>query len=1207
MEADTSKSFTHLHCHSHYSLLDGASSIDRLVHRASELGMNSLALTDHGNLHGALEFYSKAKNVGLNPIIGYEAYIAPGSRFQKDAGSQKEASYHLTLLAQNRTGFANLLKLATKASLEGFYFKPRIDREILAAHSEGLVCLSGCLSSEFSRALIGSSREQNDSLNQGRQVASWFQKIFGDRYFIEVQDNGLDLQRQVTAAAIDLSNEMGIPPVATCDCHYVNREDAEAQDILLCVNTGRFRNDASRMRMDTTEFYLKSPSEMYEAFSDQDRQWVNGAVGRSQEIADSVSIELELGKRHFPGFDLPSGRTAADELRRLCLEGLRSRYTTVEKRWLDAPGGDLHSDVLARLDRELDVINTLGFASYFLICWDFVRHARERGIPASARGSGVGSLVAYSLYLSHVCPLEYDLLFERFLDVSRLEAPDIDIDFCKERRGEVIDYVKQKYGEANVAQIGTFGTLAARAAIRDVGRALGMSIPQVDKIISLVPDQLGISLAEATVPGSQLADACDADAQVQELVDLASRIEGLARNVGTHAAAVVIADQPLSEYVPLQRVTGKEEVITQWSMGDVERAGLMKMDFLGLRYLTIVTKTLEIIERTRGENLDPLAFPLDDADTFALLCRGETKGIFQLESGGIRDLLQRMKPDHFLDIVAVNALYRPGPLEGGMVDDYVAVKHGRQQAEYPHPVMKDVLEETHGVMVYQEQVMRILERLGGIELSSAYTCIKAISKKKHETIAAFREQFIMGAEEKGFSKSEASTLFGLIEKFAGYGFNKSHSTAYALLAWQTAYLKTHYPTEFMAALLTGDIPGRNFKKKDSVVEHLEDCRRMEITVEPPDVNASEAEFSAYNGTILFGLCAIKGCGKQAAEAIVHERVVHGAYRDLFDLCGRVDGSVVNKTAFENLTKAGALDSLLGEQEHRGALFAGIERAVAAGAARLADRRSGQKNLFAAFEESEPEQEPAAVLPDVPPLTDLEMRSFEKEVLGYYVHSHPLAEYKSILQTVCTHGSLDVGNAQPRAEVVMGGLIGSLKLSNTKQPRPGSTFTRYGMFDLEDMQGLVRSICWPEEYARLGDFLSQDAVVVVSGTVDRRAGSEETNLIINDIIPISSIWSRPIKCMHLKISEGRHDSVVLDRLKELLARHAGETPVRMIIELLDGSRALLDVDGQKVKWSGELLDEIEGLLGAGAVRVQTSLSGGRQDNRNSKKRRAFQSS
>ena len=489
MEPTADRPFAHLHCHSHYSLLDGASSIDRLVGRASELGMSALAITDHGNLHGALEFYNKAKKAGLNPIIGYEAYIAPASRFQKDAGSQKEASYHLTLLARDRTGFANLLQLATKAYLEGFYFKPRIDREILEAHSEGLICLSGCLSGEFSRALVGSSREQRESLEQGRQVAGWFQKVFGDRYFIEVQDNGLDIQRQVTDAAIDISQELGIPPVATCDCHYVNREDAEAQDILLCVNTGRFRNDASRMKMDSTEFYLKSPAEMYDAFVGHDRDWVAGAVGRSQEIADSVSIELDLGKRHFPGFDLPEGRTAADELRDLCLQGLRARYADLPKRWKDEPGGDLHAVVMERLERELGVINTLGFASYFLIVWDFVRHARDRGIPASARGSGVGALVAYALYMSHVCPLEYDLLFERFLDVNRLEAPDIDIDFCKERRGEVIDYVKQKYGEANVAQIGTFGTLAARAAIRDVGRALGMAIPQVDKIVSLVPDQ----------------------------------------------------------------------------------------------------------------------------------------------------------------------------------------------------------------------------------------------------------------------------------------------------------------------------------------------------------------------------------------------------------------------------------------------------------------------------------------------------------------------------------------------------------------------------------------------------------------------------------------------------------------------------------------------------------------------------------------------
>ena len=1198
--------FAHLHCHSHYSLLDGASTIDRLVERTVDLGMSALAITDHGNLHGALEFYSAAKKAGINPVIGYEAYIAPGSRFQKDAGNQKDSSFHLTLLAQDRVGFANLLQLATKAYLEGFYFKPRIDREILAAHSEGIICLSGCLSSEFSRSLIGSSREQQESLARSRDIVGWFRKTFGDRYFIEIQDNGLELQRQITDVALELAHEMGVPPVATCDCHYVNREDAEAQDILLCVNTGRFRNDASRMKMDSSEFYLKSPAEMHAAFSGLDRTTISAAVARSQEIADTVAIDLDLGKRHFPGFDVPAGQTAADELRRLCLEGLRERYRTEPKRWVDGViGRELHTDVMDRLDRELGVINTLGFASYFLIVWDFVRHAREQGIPAAARGSGVGALVAYALYLSHVCPLEYDLLFERFLDVNRLEAPDIDIDFCKERRGEVIDYVKQKYGEANVAQIGTFGTLAARAAIRDVGRALGLPVPRVDQIVALVPDQLGISLEEATAPGSQLAAACDEDPEVRELVDLACRIEGLARNVGTHAAAVVIADRPLVEYVPLQRVTGKEEVITQWAMGDVERAGLMKMDFLGLRYLTVVAKTLDIISSTRQQRLDPFAFPLDDKQTFATLCRGETKGIFQLESGGIRDLLQRMKPDHFLDIVAVNALYRPGPLEGGMVDEYVNVKHGRKRAEFLHPVMEDVLAETHGVMVYQEQVMRILERLGGIELSKAYTCIKAISKKKLETIAAFREQFMAGAQAQGLSKSEAADMFSLIEKFAGYGFNKSHSTAYALLAFQTAYLKTHHPTEFMAALLSGDIPGRNFKKKDALVEHIEDCKRMGIEVAAPDVNASGVDFTVADGRILFGLSAIKGCGEQAATVIVAERVAAGPFRDLYDLCGRVDPSLVNKTAMESLAKAGALDSLAGPQGHRGAILAGIERAMSAGAARVADRKSGQKNLFDAFETVPEvmEEQPSSVLPDVPPLSDLDMRSKEKEVLGYYVHSHPLAEYADLLETICTHGAAGLAAVPAKGSVVIGGLVAALKLSNTKQARPGSNHTRYAMFDLEDIDGLVRTICWPEEYARLGDWIQPDAVVVVMGSIDRRTGSEETNLVVNDLVPIAEAWSHPVKSLTVKLLDPRHDTTTLDQLADLFRRHAGATPVRLVLELADGRRVLMEADGNKVGWSRALHADLVALLGPGCLRVALAGMGKRRNREGESVRRA----
>ncbi|MEX0712876.1 MAG: DNA polymerase III subunit alpha, partial [Pirellulales bacterium] len=930
--------FVHLHCHSHYSLLDGASPIEGLVERAKAQGMNALALTDHGNLYGALAFYQQAKAAGINPILGYEAYMAPGSRLNKEAGNMQEASYHLTLLARNRTGFQNLIQLASAAFLEGFYRKPRIDKELLEAHHEGLICLSGCVSGEFSRALLRGRAAEAD-LEEAEKIAAWFARLFGEHYFIEIQNNGLEIQRQALTKAVEVARRMGLPLVATSDAHYVNREDAEAQDVLLCINTGKYRTDVNRLRMEGDQFYLRSPGEMYAAFPGLEE-----AVAQSQRIADLVDIELELDKRHFPTFKVPEGKSAHDYLRELCLEGLRRRYAEDPEMCRD---GQLATVVMERLDRELEVINTLGFPNYFLIVWDFVRFAGEQGIPATARGSGVGSLVSFALGLSHVCPLKYDLLFERFLDPSRLEAPDIDIDFCKERRGEVIQYVKDKYGEANVAQIGTFGTLAARAAIRDVGRALGLPIPRVDAVVAMVPETLGITLSEALQASEDLKQSYDSDGEVRELLDLAMKIEGLARNVGTHAAAVVIADRPLTEYVPLQRVQGKEEVITQWAMGDVERAGLLKMDFLGLRNLTVLSKAVELIEQSTGRRIDPYRFPTDDAATFGLLCRGETKGIFQLESGGIRDLLQRMKPDHFRDIIATNALYRPGPLEGGMVDDYIQVKHGRKQAEYKHPVMKEVLAETHGVMVYQEQVMRILNALGGIELSDAYSCIKAISKKKLATIAKFRQEFIAGAVAKGLSKREAGELFGMIEKFAGYGFNKSHSTAYALIAYMTAYLKAHYPVEFMAALLSGDIPGRNFKKKDSLVEHLEDCRRMNMDVRPPDVNKGQGDFTVCDGKIHFGLAAIKGCGWPAALAISAERRKRGPFRDLFDFCERIDPAVAGRATIEALIKAGAFDSF---GARRSQWMSVLERALQSGASASADRKSGQRGLFEEVED-----------------------------------------------------------------------------------------------------------------------------------------------------------------------------------------------------------------------------------------------------------------
>lgn len=1160
----TSRAFVHLHCHSHYSLLDGASPIDGLIERAKNQGMNALALTDHGNLYGALDFYQTAKAAGINPILGYEAYIAPGSRFQKEVSKNDEASYHLTLLAQNQTGFKNLIKLASSAFLEGFYRKPRIDKELLAAHSEGLICLSGCVSGEFSRSLLRSQNAEPE-LQETAEIAAWFQKIFGDRYFVEIQNNGLEIQRMALEGAVDLARRMGLPLVATSDAHYVNREDAEAQDVLLCINTGKYRTDVNRMRMEGDQFYLRGPEEMYAAFPGLEE-----AVAQSQRIADSVNIELELGKRHFPTFAVPKGKTAGDYLRELCLDGLKRRYADVPEMWND---GELAPVVLERLERELDVINQLGFPNYFLIVWDFVRFAASRDIPATARGSGVGALVSYSLGLSHVCPLKYDLLFERFLDISRLEAPDIDIDFCKQRRAEVIQYVKDKYGEANVAQIGTFGTLAARAAIRDVGRALGLPIPRVDAIVAMVPQTLHITLKEALEQSEDLKKSYSGDPEVRELLDLAMKIEGLARNVGTHAAAVVIADRPLTEYVPLQRVTGKEEIITQWAMGDVERAGLLKMDFLGLGNLTILAKAVDLIEQSTGTRIDPYRFPLDDRETFALLCRGETKGIFQLESGGIRDLLQRMKPDHFRDIIATNALYRPGPLEGGMVDDYILVKHGRQQAEYKHPVMKEILEVTHGVMVYQEQVMRILNGLGGIELSKAYTCIKAISKKKLETIAKFREQFVAGSVAQGLAKAEAGELFGMIEKFAGYGFNKSHSTAYALIAYMTAYLKAHYPVEFMAALLSGDIQGRNFKKKDSLVEHLEDCRRMEIEVLPPDVNSSQGDFTVSGGKIVFGLSAIKGCGGQAADALTSQRQAGGSFRDLFDFCERIDPASVNRTAIESLIKAGAFDSCGGR---RSQWMAVLDKALQSGASALADRRSGQRGLF-----DDAEEEPAAVakaaLPEVPEWDERERLAHEKEVLGFYLSSHPLAEYQAMLDTYCTHSTTAAATLPHKTEVLLGGMIAAIKFAHSKNPKPGAP-SKYAMFDLEDMSGIMRSIVWPSDFVKIGQHVLADKVLAVRGTIDKRPGSEEANLIVNELIPLDELAARYTKGVIVRVDEQAHGEKALENLREIVRGYPGSCELQLVLALADGSRVVCRCDGLRVELNDEMRLRIEQLLG-----------------------------
>ena len=1170
----TARPFVHLHCHSHYSLLDGASSLDKLVARAVDHGMNALALTDHGNLHGALQFYRKCKTAGINPILGYEAYIAPGSRRQKDAGNMRDSSYHLTLLAQNHTGFTNLIKMASAAYLEGFYFKPRIDRELLEQHHEGIICLSGCASSELSRTLLRRSGGDDKDWNEAIEICQWFHRLFGDRYYLEIMNNGAEIQRLQMEGAVEVARRVGLPLVTTCDTHYVDPDDAEAQDVMLCINTGKYRTDTSRMKMDGNQYYLKSPAEMYAAFPE-----CEDAVARTQQIADLVDIDLELGKRHFPTYALPKEKSAGDYLRELCLQGLLERYAGDEQM---VSSGQLVPRILERLDRELDVINRLGFANYFLIVWDFVRYARENDIPATARGSGVGALVCYALYLSHVCPIKFDLLFERFLDENRLEAPDIDIDFCKERRTTIMRYVKDKYGEQNVAQIGTFGTLAARAAIKDVGRALGVPLARVNQVTGMVPDDLGITLDKALQKSEDLRSTYDGDPEIRELIDLALKIEGLARNVGTHAAAVVIADKPLTEYVPLAQVNGKQDIITQWSMNDVEDAGLLKMDFLGLRNLTILAKAVDLISQTTGQRVDPHQFPLDDPDTFALLCRGETKGIFQMESGGIRDLLQRMKPDHFRDIIATNALYRPGPLEGGMVDDYVAVKHGEQEAEYKHPVLKEVLEETHGVMVYQEQVMRILNRLGGIELASAYTCIKAISKKKEDVINRSREQFISGSVDQGLRESDACETWELIIKFAGYGFNKSHSTAYALIAYQTAYLKAHYPVEFMAALLSSDIPGRNFKRKDALVEHLEDCHRMQIEVVPPDVNTSDVDFAVGDGKIFFGLSAVKGCGGTAAESLVDTRRQNDRFTSIFDLCERVDPTSCNRATLETLIKAGACDSL---GARRAQMLYVLDRAIQSGAAAAADRRSGQKSLFGGLDIDDNDPAEQVSMPDVAELEERERLLLEKEVLGFYLTSHPLAEHAENLATYCSHTTGELSSLRDKTTVMMGGMLSAVKLARTRKG------DKYANFDLEDMEGSIRCILWPTDFEVSGHLIQNDAILFIRGSIDRRGGGDEANLIVNELVPLDELQSRYTSGVVIRVNELEHGTEMLPKLHEVLRAYPGDCQLRLYLLLADGTGVCLQSDVMQIDVAPEMRQRVDELLGTGNFKLLTSSSAG----------------
>lgn len=1149
--------FVHLHLHTHYSLLDGATRIEGLIARAKEWSMPAVAITDHGNLFGAVEFYAASKKAGIKPIVGCEMYLAATDRRVRDPREDGgKESYHLLLLAMNREGYQNLLKLSSIGYTEGFYRKPRIDKEVLREFSAGLMCTSTCIGGEVPQALMHRDRAAAEEL------AKTYLSIFGpDRFCIELQDHGMPEQKTLNPELIDMAQRLGVPLIATNDVHYLEHADVEAHDVLCCINTGKLLTDEGRFKFPSDQFYFKSGEEMAALFPDRPE-----ALTNTLRIADLCNLELELNKRHAPVFRVPEeivsdlGKTLTDAeyLRQVVYQGAKKRY------------GEIGEELRTRIDYELGVITSKGFASYFLIVWDCVQFAREHGIPVAARGSGCSSVIAYCLYISTPEPIRYGLYFERFMDPDRDEMPDIDLDICQEGRGDVIDYVRKKYG--HVAQIITFGTLKAKAVIKDVARVLGLGFEQANQLTKLIPFELKMTLDKALAQEPELKKQYNSDPTVKRIVDIGRRLEGVARNAGIHAAGVVVADQPLTQFLPLCKAAGQDVLITQFDGPTVEKVGLLKMDFLGLRTLTTLERARQLAERTSGKPVDIENISITDPKVYALFARGDTKGIFQFESGGMRDVIMRMKPNRIEDLIAANALYRPGPME--YIPEYVARKHG-QAWTTPHPIMTEVLNETYGIMVYQEQVSRVVNRLGGIELKAAFRLAKAISKKKTDMIESMREPFLAGSEKNGVARAVANQVFEDILKFGGYAFNKAHSTGYALVAYQTAWMKTYFPVEFMAALMTFEMSAI-----EKVAEYREACREMGITIEPPSVNASELDFvvEAKNaGTegnlaaIRFGLGAIKGVGEKAVAAIVTQRQSGGAYKNLFDFCERVDLSAINRSTIEALICAGAFDTT---GVMRKAMVDVLESAVSAGQQVQHDRRVGQMGLFGG----------AAATADYAPQprfsnaewTEADMLAREKAVLGFYITKHPLAHCETLL-SACGSTTADLSRLQDGETVIIGGMITSMRTLVARNGR--NSGQQMGVVMLEDLKGRTEAVVFPKELAAYRTMLIPDAVLFFEGNVDRKR--EEPSLRVSRVIPRDQAVTAFGKMLLLEID----DRVDVSRLAQLFRAHKGECRVYFNVATGDGLVAKIECHpGLRVTCSTELLRELGSLLGPERIMV-----------------------
>lgn len=1194
--------FVHLHVHSEYSLLDGAARIKEMAARAAELGMKSLALTDHGVMYGAIPFYKACREHGIKPIIGMEAYITAGSRHEKQS-RKEQPIYHLTLLAKNEIGYRNLMKLSSIGHLEGFYYRPRIDFEVLTAHAEGLICLSGCMSSELSRQLL------DDNYETAKTTALRYMELFGTDYYLELQDHGILEQKKISAGVMKLSEELGIPLAATNDSHYMCEDDDSLQDVLICIGTGKTIDDPDRLKITTNQLYLKSGEDMAALF-----RHVPDAIANTVKIADSCVLELDFGRHILPGFSpLPEGSSAAQYLGELCQRGLQERYAGLA----DWEKDSFRQTAEARLNYELKVIGEMGFNDYFLIVWDFIRFAHEEGIVTGpGRGSSAGSLVAYVLKITDVDPLKHKLLFERFLNPERISMPDIDIDFNDERRDEVIRYVVKKYGAEHVAQIITFGTLAARAAVRDVGRVLNLPYGEVDKTAKLIPAAPGMSIERAMEMSPEFRALAEGGTGAAELIAMARRVEGMPRHASTHAAGVVISSDPLTDYVPLQEGTDGVP-LTQYSMENLEAVGLLKMDFLGLRTLSIIERTLAAIQKESGKEFRWEDVSYDDGPTYELMGRGETTGIFQLESAGMRRVLKEMKPSDFEDIVSVVALYRPGPME--FIPQFIKAKHGLVAVEYPHVKLEPILADTYGIIVYQEQIMQIASTMAGFTLGEADLLRRAVSKKKREVLDEQRKHFVQGSLKQGYADEEANRVYDLIVRFADYGFPRAHAAAYAVLAFQTAYLKAHYPIAFMASMLTAVVGNQR-----KTAEYVDECRRMSISVLPPDVNESGVLFTPIagdeadlSGAIRFGLAGVKNVGTQAIDSILQERKQR-PFESLSDFCRRIDPRVCNKRVIESLVQAGALESLPG---HRSQQLAALEPTLAASALWRKEREELQIELFD-FAES---PNWSVDLPAVPPYSQTQMLDLERELMGLYLSGHPLDAFDDMMDELKLDRLVDIADATDGATVFTAGMIVSLKPFVT---RKGQSMA---FLEIEDRIMGTELVAFPTVWKNAAAFVKKGSLVFVRAKVQQ--GDEDYKLLADDILPldladlgrqverlrrmgqttytgggyknrierpsastapvINTVPAAPTSTLpvsrkegqkvYIRIDESHEQPAKLIRLKLLLKSYSGELPT--LLYYGKERRTVALSNEYNIEPSSELVEEIERLLGEGSIRVK----------------------